>query len=198
LDSDGKDVKVMPKIVTEDIGKFGQHYPKVAVILTASAGGRDDAMTAAWHSSISLRPPIYGVAVTSKRFTYHLITQSREFGINFIPLEKAALAAAVGGTSGHQIDKFEKFNIQKEKPLKTAAPILKDAYAAYECKLLDSRPYGDHLWIVGEIVAAHYLEEALTPTQLLDLNKTKPLLYLGSDLYASVDRNSVSFVKRGI
>ena len=198
MDSDGKDVKVMPKIVTEDIGKFGQHYPKVAVILTASAGGRDDAMTAAWHSSISLRPPIYGVAVTSKRFTYHLITQSREFGINFIPLEKAALAAAVGGTSGHQIDKFEKFNIQKEKPLKTAAPILKDAYAAYECKLLDSRPYGDHLWIVGEIVAAHYLEEALTPTQLLDLNKTKPLLYLGSDLYASVDRNSVSFVKRGI
>jgi flavin reductase (DIM6/NTAB) family NADH-FMN oxidoreductase RutF len=198
LDSDGKDVKVMPKIVTEDIGKFGQHYPKVAVILTASAGGRDDAMTAAWHSSISLRPPIYGVAVTSKRFTYHLITQSREFGINFISLEKAALAAAVGGTSGHQIDKFEKFNIQKEKPLKTAAPILKDAYAAYECKLLDSRPYGDHLWIVGEIVAAHYLEEALTPTQLLDLNKTKPLLYLGSDLYASVDRNSVSFVKRGI
>jgi flavin reductase (DIM6/NTAB) family NADH-FMN oxidoreductase RutF len=198
LDSDGKDVKVMPKIVTEDIGKFGQHYPKVAVILTASAGGRDDAMTAAWHSSISLRPPIYGVAVTSKRFTYQLITQSREFGINFIPLEKAALAAAVGGTSGHQIDKFEKFNIQKEKPLKTAAPILKDAYAAYECKLLDSRPYGDHLWIVGEIVAAHYLEEALTPTQLLDLNKTKPLLYLGSDLYASVDRNSVSFVKRGI
>jgi flavin reductase (DIM6/NTAB) family NADH-FMN oxidoreductase RutF len=194
----GKDVKVMPKIVTEDIGRFGQHYPKVAVILTASAGGRDDAMTAAWHSSISLRPPIYGVAVTSKRFTYQLITQSREFGINFIPLEKAALAAAVGGTSGHQIDKFEKLNIQKEKPLKTAAPILKDAYAAYECKLLDSRPYGDHLWIVGEIVAAHYLEEALTPTQLLDLNKTKPLLYLGSDLYASVDRNSVSFVKRGI
>lgn len=188
----------MPKIVTEDIGKFGQHYPKVAVILTASAGGRDDAMTAAWHSSISLRPPIYGVAVTSKRFTYHLITESREFGINFIPLEKAALAAAVGGTSGQQIDKFEKLNIQKEKSLKTGAPILKDAYAAYECKLLDSKPYGDHLWIVGEIVAVHYLEEALTPAQLLDLNKTKPLLYLGSDLYGSVDRNSVSFVKRGI
>ena len=188
----------MSRIVTEDIGKFSQHYPKVAVIVTASARGRDDAMTAAWHSSISLRPPIYGVAVTSKRFTYQLITESREFGINFIPLEKASLAAAVGGTSGQQMDKFERFNIKREKPLKTTVPILKDAYAAYECKLVDSRPYGDHIWIVGEIVAVHVSKEAFTPTEALDLNKIKPLLYLGSDFYASIDKDSVNFVKRGV
>jgi len=188
----------MSRIVTEDIGKFSQHYPKVAVIVTASAWGRDDAMTAAWHSSISLRPPIYGVAVTSKRFTYQLITESREFGINFIPLEKASMAAAVGGTSGQQMDKFERFDIKKEKPLKTTAPILKDAYAAYECKLVDSKPYGDHIWIVGEIVAVHISKEAFTPTEALDLNKIKPLLYLGSDFYASIDKDSVNFVKRGV
>ena len=188
----------MPKIVTEAIGKFSQHYPKVAVIVTASASGKDDAMTAAWHSSISFRPPIYGVAITSKRFTYQLIMESREFGINFISSKKASLAAAIGGTSGQQMDKFERFNIQKEKPLKTTAPILKDAYAAYECKLVDSKSYGDHIWLVGEIVAVHLLEEAFTPAEVLDLNKIKPLLYLGSDFYASTDKNSVSFVKRGI
>ena len=188
----------MPKIVTEAIGKFSQHYPKVAVIVTASARGRDDAMTAAWHSSISIKPPLYGIAIAPKRFTYQLITESREFGINFVPLEKASLAAAIGGTSGQQMDKFERFNIEKEKPVKTTAPILKDAYAAYECKLVDSKPYGDHLWIVGEIVAVHFLEEAFTPSEILDLDKIKPLLYLGSDSYASMDKNSVSFVKRGI
>jgi len=188
----------MSRIVTEDVGKFGQHYPKVAVIVTASARGRDDAMTAAWHSSISFRPPIYGVAVTSKRFTYQLIAESREFGINFIPLEEASLAAAVGGTSGQQMDKFERFGIRKEKPLKTQAPILKDSYAAYECSLVDSKPYGDHIWIVGEIVAVHFLEEAFTSAEVLDLDKAKPLLYLGSDSYGSIDRNSVNFVKRGI
>lgn len=188
----------MPKIVTEAIGKFSHHNPKVAAIVTASARGRDDAMTAAWHSSISLKPPLYGVAITSKRFTYQLIMESREFGINFIPSEKASLAAAIGGTSGQQMDKFERFNIKKEKPLKTTAPVLKDAYAAYECKLVDSKPYGDHIWIVGEIVAVHFLEEAFTPAEVLDLDKIKPLLYLGSDFYASTDKNSVSFVKRGI
>lgn len=187
----------MSRIVTEAIGKFGHHNPKVAAIVTASARGKDDAMTAAWHTSISLRPPLYGVAVTSRRFTYQLIMESREFAINFIPLEKAALAAAVGGTSGQHMDKFETFKIEKEKPLKTRAPILKDAYAAYECRVVDSRPYGDHIWVVGEIVAVHFLEEAFTPAEVLDLNKTKPLLYIGSDFYASTDKDSVSFVKRG-
>jgi flavin reductase (DIM6/NTAB) family NADH-FMN oxidoreductase RutF len=188
----------MPRVVTEDIGKFSQHYPKTAVIVTASAGGRDAAMTAAWHSSISLEPPLYGIAIAPKRFTYQLITESREFGINFIPLEKASLAGAIGGTSGQRMDKFERFNIKKEKPLKTAAPILNDAYAAYECKLVDSKSYGDHIWVVGEIVVVHILEEAFTLTKVLDLNKIKPLLYLGSDIYASTDKNSVRLVKRGI
>ena len=188
----------MSRVITEDIGKFGQHYPKQVVIVTGSAEGRDDAMTAAWHTSISLRPPIYGVAVTSKRFTYQLIRQSREFGVNFIPLEKASVAAATGGTSGQQMDKFEKLGIKREKSSKTTVPILQDAYAAYECRLLDSRPYGDHIWIVGEIVAVHFLEEAFTAAGVRDMGKVKPLLYLGSDTYASVDENSVSFVKRGI
>jgi flavin reductase (DIM6/NTAB) family NADH-FMN oxidoreductase RutF len=188
----------MPKIVTEDVGKFSQHYPRVAVIVTASARGRDAAMTAAWHSSVSFKPALYGIAIAPKRFTYQLIRESREFGINFIPSGKASLAASIGGTSGHQMDKFERFNVKKEKPLKTTAPVLKDAYAVYECKLADSKPYGDHIWIVGEIVAVHFLEEAFTPAEILDLDKMKPLFYLGSDFYASTDKNSVSFVKRGI
>jgi flavin reductase (DIM6/NTAB) family NADH-FMN oxidoreductase RutF len=82
--------------------------------------------------------------------------------------------------------------------LKTTAPILKDAYAAYECKLVDSKPYGDHIWIVGEIVAVHFLEKAFTLGEVLDLDKIKPLLYLGSDFYASTDKNSVRLIKRGI
>ena len=188
----------MPKIVTEDIGKFSQHYPKVATIVTASARGRETAMTAAWHSCISIKPPLYGIAIAPKRFTYQLITESQEFGINFVTLEKASLAAAIGGTSGQQINKFERFAIKKDKPVKTTAPILKDAYAAYECKFVDSKPYGDHLWVVGEIVAVHCLAEAFTPKEILDLDKIKPLLYLGSDFYASTDNNSVNFIKRGL
>jgi len=188
----------MPKIVTEKVGKFSQHYPKIAAIVTASARGKDNAMTAAWHSSISRNPPLYGVSISPKRFTYQLITESKEFGINFMPWQKASLAARVGGTSGQEMDKFERFAIEREKPLRTEVPILKDAYAAYECKLVDSKSYGDHIWVVGEIVAVHFLEEAFTSEEILDLAKIKPVLYLGSEkFYATTDKDSLQLIKRG-
>ncbi|PIU56358.1 MAG: flavin reductase [Chloroflexi bacterium CG07_land_8_20_14_0_80_45_17] len=188
----------MPKIVTEKVGKFSQHYPKIPVIVTASARGKDNAMTAAWHSSISRNPPLYGVSISPKRFTYQLITESKEFGVNFMPWQKASLAARVGGTSGQEMDKFERFDIEREKPLRTEVPILKDAYAAYECKLVDSKPYGDHIWVVGEIVALHFLEEAFTSEKILDLAKIKPILYLGSEeFYATTDKDSLQLIKRG-
>jgi len=188
----------MSKIVIEDVGKFSQHYPKLVVIVTAASQGKANAMTAAWHSSISVNPPLYGVSISPKRFTYQLITESKEFGVNFIPLEKASIAAFIGGTSGQKMDKFGRLNIEKEKPLRTGVPILKDAYAAYECKLVDNKLYGDHIWMVGEIIAVHFLQEAFTSEGILDLNRIKPLLYLGSEFYATTDKSNINFIKRGI
>jgi len=188
----------MRKISTEGVGKFSHHYPKVAAIITASYGGKDNAMTAAWHSSISFKPPIYGVSLSPKRFTYQLIRESKEFGVNFIPFEKASVAASIGGISGQKTDKFQELGIAWEKGIKTGVPLLKDAYACYECRLRDSQAYGDHIWVVGEVVATHFQEELLTENGILDLERVKPLLYLGSEFYTTLDKNSVNFIKRGI
>jgi flavin reductase (DIM6/NTAB) family NADH-FMN oxidoreductase RutF len=188
----------MAKTSSELITKFNHHYPKIALIVTASAGGRESAMPAAWHSSISIDPPIYGVSLAPSRFTYQLIAESNEFGLNFIPWEKASLAACLGGTSGREINKFGKFRIEKEQPLKTSVPVLKDAYVAYECRLIDDRFYGDHNWVVGEIVTVHFLEEAFDENLVLNASRIKPLLYLGSDFYATQDASSTYYVKRGL
>lgn len=186
----------MPKMTTETIGEFYQHYPKVAAILTVNAGGKKNAMAAAWHSALSFKPPLYGVAIAPKRFTYQLILESKEFGINFVPFEAAELIASVGGSDGQEVNKFHKFRIAEEKPLKTSVPILKDAYAAYECKLVDNETYGDHVWIVGEIVAVHFANDIFTAKGTLDLGKLNPALYLGAELYATAGRGSVRLLDR--
>jgi len=186
----------MPKISVENVGDFYQHYPKVAAILTASARERKNAMAVAWHSAISFKPPLYGVSIALKRFTYQLILESREFGINFVPFEAAELVASVGGSGGGEVDKFQKFGIVEERPLKTSVPILKDAYAAYECKLVDNKAYGDHAWVVGEIVAVHFAEDVFNDSGVLDLSKLSPALYLGAEFYATVDKESVRLLDR--
>ncbi len=186
----------MPKIKSEEVGEFYQHYPKVAAVLTVSAGGNRNAMAAAWHSAISFKPPLYGVSVAPKRFTYQILLESKEFGINFMPFEAAELVASVGGSGGKEIDKFMRFDIAEEKPLRTSVPILKDAYAAYECKLVDNKAYGDHVWVVGEIVAVHYIDDFFTTEGTLDLSRLNPTLYLGAEVYITTDRKSVRLLDR--
>ena len=188
----------MTKVISEGIGTFSQHYPRVATIVTAQAKGKANAMAVAWHLVISVNPPLYGVSIAPKRFTYELIADSKEFGVNFLPFEMAELAAAVGGSSGREMDKFQKFNIALDKPVKTAVPILKDAYAAYECKLVDDKLYGDHRLLVGEIMAVHWLEEAFAPKGTLDLDKISPVLYLGQDIYLTAANDKVRRLDRKI
>jgi len=184
------------KIVSEDVGEFYHHYPKVAAVITANAKGRENAMAAAWHSAISYKPPIYGVAISPKRFTYQLIVDSKEFGVNFLPFEAVELIAEVGGSGGQDVDKFQRFNIAKGKPIKTGVPILEAAYAAYECKLIDDRGYGNHRWLVGEVVAVHIMEGALASEQVLDLNKVNPILYLGQDMYCTTAKDTEKRLER--
>jgi len=179
----------MAKVSLEGAGKYSHHYPKLALIVTVHSKGRDNCMAVAWHSSISHTPPLYGVSIAPKRLTMEMILESKEFAINFMPIDKAGLIASVGGLSGRKGDKFERWGIQKDKSLKTSAPVLKDAYACYECRLVDHRTYGDHLWVVGEIVATHYEEALFSADQMMKLNKINPALYIGGELYTTTSRD---------
>ncbi len=188
----------MTKVISESVGRFYHHYPRIACVVSTHAKGKDNAMAVAWHTPLSFNPPLYGVSVSTKRLTYQLIIDSKEFGVNFLPFEQAELIASVGGSSGREIDKFGRFDIARDKPVKTTVPILKVAYAAYECQLVDDRDYGDHRLLVGEILAAHWLKEVFTPDEVIDLAKVSPALYLGHELYATTIKDTVRSLDREV
>jgi flavin reductase (DIM6/NTAB) family NADH-FMN oxidoreductase RutF len=155
-------------------------------------------MTAAWHSPLSIKPPLYGIAISPRRSTYELILEGKEFGVNFLPFEKAELMASLGGSRGKEIEKFERFHIAREKALKTRVPLLEAAYAAYECKLIDHKVYGDHEWIVGQIVATHILEEAFTSDGVLDVARFNPALYLSGEFYLTTQKDTLQRLDRQV
>jgi flavin reductase (DIM6/NTAB) family NADH-FMN oxidoreductase RutF len=182
--------------VSEDIGKFYHHYPRVVAVVTARLNGRDNAMAVAWHTPLSFKPPLYGVAVSPKRFTYELVADSHEFAVNFLPSSRVDLVAATGGSKGQGMDKFGAFQIERHDSVKAAVPILKDAYTAYECVMVDDRLYGDHRLLVGEIVAIHYLEGAIMVDGTIDLGKVSPVLYLGNEQYLDIEECRLRTVDR--
>ncbi len=186
----------MVGIISQGLTKFYQQYPRIPVVITAQAKGRRNAMVIARHTVVSTAPPTYGVSLQSGAFTYELIAESKEFGVNFLPFEEAELVDAIGSSKGREIDKFQRFNIAVDKAVKTAVPILKAAYAAYECKVVDDRNYGGSRWVVGEIVAMQTLKECLAPQEILDLDRVNPLLYLGEQHYLTTARETLKYVPR--
>ncbi|MDY6908053.1 MAG: flavin reductase family protein [Chloroflexota bacterium] len=179
-------------------GEFYHHYPRTATIVAVRARGGSNCMAVAWHCSLSKSPPLYGVSLSPKRLTLGLIMEAGEFSVNFMPLEKAELIASVGGVSGTDTDKFERFDIATVAPLKTQAPVLAEAYACYECRLVEHRTYGDHVWLVGEVLATHYAEGLFTAEQVVDVEKVAPALYLGAELYTTTDRRTVRHLDRKV
>lgn len=175
----------MEKISVEWKGSFYHYYPCVASVVTSHARGRDNAMAVAWNLPLSTDPPLFGVGISPKRFTHELILESGEFVVNFLPFDRTELIAAVAANSGRDVDKFQHFPLSPEPALKVKAPILRDAYAAYECRVVDHRPYGDHEWFVGEILMVHYVKEWFTAEGLLDPYWISPALYLGLDYYTT-------------
>ena len=186
----------MLKVVAENAGAFYQHYPRAATIVTVNYSGRKNAMAVAWHCPLSFNPPYYGIAVSPKRYTYNMIMESKQFGINFMPYDKNETVAAVGGSSGSYTDKFTEFNLVEDSPVKLDVPIIRDAYAAFECRVIDNRVFGDHAWIVGEIVAFHTSESVFKEDGVLDLSAVQPALYLGGDTYCTVDKTTVRFLDK--
>ncbi len=169
---------------------FNYHYPAGATIVTSHANGRNNAMAVAWHTAISRNPALYAISISDKRFTHELIMESGEFVVNFMPQEMGDLVAMVAGCSGREVDKFRAFEIESSPGSEVEAAVLTRALASYECKVMGRHPYGDHDIFVGEIVAVQYEPSAFGERGRLDLERVKPILYVGGDWYSTAEANS--------
>lgn len=187
----------MTKMIMEGAGKFTRHYPANVAIVTTRTETDQDAMAAAWHSNISFDPPLLGVSISPKRHTFKLLVESKKFAMNYVPSERAAIAAQTGGVSGKDANKFEMFGLQLEEKSELDLPILKDAYAAYECELQSQYTIGDHEWFVGAVLFTHYEEDAFNVDQMLLTHRVSPTMYLGFDQYLLPPKVASTYLKRG-
>jgi len=177
---------------SNNIGKFYYFFPQAV----AMVGVAENIMPAAWHTAISAEPPLYGVLISPKRFTYELLEKSDGFTVNFLFHKDAGIIAKTGGVSGRDINKFTEFKIKFSPGEKINGPILDNAYAAYECEKFAVHKLGDHFLFVGKIVLIHFKEEILVSDQLIDVDKVKPALYFGKDRYLTTDPDSLVVLTR--
>ncbi len=145
----------MQKIATIEEA-WGRKYPEQVVLaITKNAEGRVNLMAIGWVCIASDEPPMFLVGIDDNAYTLELIKQNKEFVIAYPSSEMAKETLYVGTTHGHNEDKGTKSGLHFSPAEKVDVPLLADAVANFECKLVEiSRP-GNCPLVVGQVVATH-------------------------------------------
>jgi flavin reductase (DIM6/NTAB) family NADH-FMN oxidoreductase RutF len=160
----------------------------VLIIGTYGPDGQPNIMNAAWGGIASSKPPCISVSLREATLTHHNIKLTEAFTVN-IPSEKFYREADfVGLVSGRNRDKFKETGLTPEKSNLVNAPIVMEFPYTLECKLVRQVDLGLHTMFIGEIVGMVADSEILSPNQLPDIEKVRPMLYgsFGSSWYYNI------------
>jgi flavin reductase (DIM6/NTAB) family NADH-FMN oxidoreductase RutF len=87
------------------------------------------------------------------------------------------------------VNKFKETGLTAGKGKKVSVPIINECVAHLECRVEDMIPTGDHVLVVGEVLAAYAGSEAFKG--LYDLKRFKPLLHLGGDVFTTTSTETI-------
>ena len=161
-------------------------FPKMAALVTVMDKDKPNIITLAWHSPLSFNPPLYGISMDPKRYSHNLIMDSKEWVVNFAPFSIVEKLHYCGRHSGRNVDKFRETGLTPVPAEKVSAPLIKECYSHLECRLAETKKYGDHTLFVGEVVNVAADEGAFDRI----LKNVLPVCYLGENTYTTID-NSV-------
>ncbi|MEA2004896.1 MAG: flavin reductase family protein [Acidobacteriota bacterium] len=182
------------KKITTKIEHFQYFYPYPAAIVGAQSGNKINYMACAWHTALSFNPPLFGICISKKRRTHEIISEAREFTVNFISSDKVKLSAQMGRISGHTVDKIKEFQVKLSPSQVIKSPVIDEAYVSMECKVIDIKALGDHDFFIGEVLAIHEEEKSFNEDGTLNTRHILPLCYLGGDFYITINTDSLKHV----
>jgi flavin reductase (DIM6/NTAB) family NADH-FMN oxidoreductase RutF len=137
---------------------LGHFASAVTVVTTKLADGTPAGITVTAFSSLSLEPPLVLVCIDHRaRLHDHLPTEGY-FAVNILAEDQETVSRRFASSDP---DQFRDIGFTTGA---TGSPLVKDAVAAIECRIVDRLPGGDHTIIVGEVEAAN-------------IREGKPLLY---------------------
>lgn len=131
-------------------------YPEQVVLaITKNEKERVNLMAVGWICTASAKPPMFIMGIDEHAYTLELIGKNKEFVIAY-PTENMATETLYLGTNhGHDKDKGTECGLAFSQASKLNVPLLSDAVANFECRLVDIVRPGDSSLVIGEIIAAH-------------------------------------------
>jgi len=170
-----------------ELPPFRPIYPSPAALITsADEAGKPNVCTIGECFNISIRQPvIVGIAIAPPRYTNELIRRTKEFVVNLPTAKLVREVDLCGSCSGRTADKFALTGLTPLPAVKVRPPLIAECPINVECRLLRVETMGDHDLFIGEVVAEHASDDALTPDGKIDVAKLDMLLYSNNQYWSA-------------
>jgi flavin reductase (DIM6/NTAB) family NADH-FMN oxidoreductase RutF len=145
--------------VTDVAGLFRRLTAGVYVIGVAD-GERRNAFTAAWLTQVSFDPLLLALSVNPGHASFPLLVEGGGFAVSVLSRDQLHLARHFGTRSARETDKLAGVPWHSGR---TGAPILDGSLAYLECVLDGRTPAGDHVIVIGRVVAGGLLAPDAVP-----------------------------------
>ena len=134
----------------DELGALMRELPHPVSVVTVDAGGQKAGLTVVSLVSLSLEPPLVGVAVRRQAALHELMREAGAFAVSILAAEQEGLAQHFA----RGVPPIALWHGIETRDGDLGAPLLEGALGWLECRLASEHPTGDHTFFVGEVVAA--------------------------------------------
>ncbi len=120
-------------------------------------------MLASWVQQCSFDPPRVSVALAQNRWSLSWLTPGAPFTVNVIPEGDKTLIVHFGKGFGPGEPAFSGLEVIREVD---RAPALSAAHASIGCQVEAQHEVGDHVLVIGTVVAGAVLSDARPATHV--------------------------------
>jgi flavin reductase (DIM6/NTAB) family NADH-FMN oxidoreductase RutF len=140
--------------------------PGPIVLVSSAFGTSRNIMTMGWHTVMEFTPSLVGCVIAQSNHSFGLIRRSGECVINVPTVALIDKVVGIGNSSGAEIDKFAAFELTPQKARRVRAPVIRECYAHFECRLADDALIDKYNFFVFEIVKARVATSPKYPRTL--------------------------------
>ncbi|APA89414.1 flavin reductase family protein (plasmid) [Paraburkholderia sprentiae WSM5005] len=135
--------------MSNGIAKLFRHLTAGVYVIGVASGERRNAFTASSVMQVSFSPLLVAICISPEHQSYALLRSGAVFGISVLRADQQKLAEHFGTQSGRAVDKLA---TTRWRAGVTGAPLLLDALAHFDCRVVDDIEAGDHRVVIGRVV----------------------------------------------
>ena len=128
-----------------------KHPARVARAIVQGKKSKYNMITLEWFMKTSIKPPMFAISIGHTRYSHECLQNVRFFNLCLPSKEMTEISMICGSKSGRDIDKFEVTGVKWFAGRLAKLPIIEEAKANFECKIISQVRSGDHTIFVGEV-----------------------------------------------